>query len=211
VADWKPLCIEARGIPSGGTVAARRFFEARFVPHAVSAGDRPMGRFTGYFEPELKASLAREGRYVVPIYGRPDDLVTVDLGRFRDAWKGERIAGKVEGGALVPYPARDAIEAGALDGRAPVLAWADDPVDVFFLHIQGSGRLVFRDRPGADRGGRDPEGPGLDAGDPRLARGEPRARARPDEPEPVLRVLRMARRARPGGRPARRRGHPAHA
>ncbi|MGD9537854.1 MAG: murein transglycosylase A [Alphaproteobacteria bacterium] len=142
-AGWKPLCAEARDIRQGDTAAARRFFETRFVPHAVRAGDQATGRFTGYFEPELNASLKPDARYRVPLHGRPGDLVTVDLGRFRDAWKGERIAGRVEAGALVPYPARDAISAGALDGKAPVLAWAEDPVDVFFLHIQGSGRLAL--------------------------------------------------------------------
>src|SRR5690606_20481724 len=76
-----------------------------------------------------------------PIYARPADLVTVDLGQFDGALKGRRIEGRVVDGRLRPYPERAAIENGALDGRAGVLVWADDPVDAFFLHIQGSGRV----------------------------------------------------------------------
>lgn len=144
-ADWKPACAEARALGVSDDKAARRFFEARFVPYAVRADDRADGLFTGYYEPELKAALKKDARFRVPLHGRPDDLVTVDLGQFRDAWKGERIAGRVDSGRLVPYAARAEIEAGALDGKAPVLAWVDDPVDAFFLQIQGSGRLALAD------------------------------------------------------------------
>jgi membrane-bound lytic murein transglycosylase A len=69
----------------------------------------------------------------------------VELGQFRPDWRGQRTAGRVVDGQLVPYPARAEIAAGALDGRAPVIAWAADPIDVFFMEIQGSGRLVFDD------------------------------------------------------------------
>src|SRR5690606_9984185 len=71
------------------------------------------------------------------------ELVTVDLGAFRDSLKGERIAGRVVDGALKPYPDRSAIDAGALAGRGLELLWVDDPVAAFFLHIQGSGRVVL--------------------------------------------------------------------
>ncbi len=144
-ADWKPPCAEARSLGPKDDGAVRRFFEARFVPYQVRADDKPEGLVTGYYEPELKAALKQDSRFRVPLHGRPGDLVTVDLGQFRDAWKGERIAGKVDDGRLVPYPSRAEIERGALDGKAPVLAWVDDPVDAFFLQIQGSGRLALAD------------------------------------------------------------------
>jgi membrane-bound lytic murein transglycosylase A len=77
----------------------------------------------------------------VPLYGRPPELVTVDLGRFRDDLKGKRIAGKVEEGALIPFADRKAIDQGALAGRKLEIVWVDDPVEAFFLQVQGSGRV----------------------------------------------------------------------
>jgi membrane-bound lytic murein transglycosylase A len=67
----------------------------------------------------------------------------VDLGRFRDEFKGKRIAGKIQEGSLVPYPDRREIDAGALAGRKLEIAWVDDPVEAFFLQIQGSGRIAL--------------------------------------------------------------------
>ena len=129
-------------IPAGG---ARAFFEASFQPFAVSAGNNPEGLFTGYYEPLLQGSRKRTDRFRVPLYIRPPDLVMVDLGDFREELKGQRIAGRVEEGALVPYPDRKAIAEGALSGRDLELVWVDDPVDAFFLQIQGSGRVRLDD------------------------------------------------------------------
>ncbi|MFL6203379.1 MAG: murein transglycosylase A [Thermoanaerobaculia bacterium] len=125
--------------------SARTFFESSFQPFAVSAGDDPEGLFTGYYEPQLQGSRKRSDRYRVPLYIRPPDLVTVDLGDFREELKGQRIAGRVEEGALVPYPDRKSIEEGALSGKDLELVWVDDPVDAFFLQIQGSGRVRLDD------------------------------------------------------------------
>jgi membrane-bound lytic murein transglycosylase A len=142
--QWKSACQRA-GSPDAAAAGARRYFEREFTPYLVRAGEEPKGLFTGYYEPELAAALARDERHDVPLYGRPEDLVTVDLGAFRDAWKGERIVGRVEDGRLVPYPERTAIDAGVLAGKAPVLAFAADPIDAFFLEIQGSGRLALKE------------------------------------------------------------------
>jgi membrane-bound lytic murein transglycosylase A len=141
-ADWSPVCEAAAQVPAGG---ARAFFEASFQPFAVSAGNNPEGLFTGYYEPLLQGSRKRTDRYRVPLYIRPPDLVMVDLGDFREEPKGQRIAGRVEEGDLVPYPDRKAIEEGALSGRELELVWVDDPVDAFFLQIQGSGRVRLDD------------------------------------------------------------------
>lgn len=143
VGDWHGACAAAPSTASSAQTA-RAFFENWFAPVAVSAGDVREGLFTGYYEPQLRASRTRHGAYQTPIYGLPDDLISVDLGQFRDALKGERIAGRVEGHALVPYATRADIDAKGLD-RAPVLFYGDDPVTVFFLHIQGSGRVVLDD------------------------------------------------------------------
>jgi membrane-bound lytic murein transglycosylase A len=137
VADWRPTCAAAA---KADATAARDFFEQYFAPMAVG-GD---ALFTGYYEPELHASLARHGRYQTPVLGLPDDLVTVDLGRFNDKFKGAHITGRVENRRLVPYPTREAIDAEA-PRAAKILFYADDPVAAFFLHIQGSGRVTFDD------------------------------------------------------------------
>lgn len=143
LADWRAACAAAlKG--SVGATAARRFFETWFRPVAISAGRVKQGLFTGYYEPEIRASRTRHGAFQTPVYGVPDDLITVDLGQFRDEWKHERIAGRVVAHTLVPFASRAEIDAKGL-ATAPALFYADDPVAVFFLHIQGSGRVVFDD------------------------------------------------------------------
>jgi len=123
---------------------ARQFFERDFAPYSVSAGEVRDGLFTGYYEPQLHGSRSQHGAYHTPVYGLPLDLVTVDLGAFRDNLSGEHIAGRVTDHKLVPYDTRANIDTNGLR-TAPVMFYADDPVAVFFLHIQGSGRVVFDD------------------------------------------------------------------
>jgi membrane-bound lytic murein transglycosylase A len=100
---------------------------------------------TGYYEPELAASRNRTERFRYPLYRTPDDLVDVDLGQFC-AECSQRVAkGRVQSGKLVPYYSRAEIDAGALEGRGYEIAWLDDPVEEFFLHVQGSALLRFQD------------------------------------------------------------------
>jgi len=145
-ADWRAPCAQAAAIPMGDHAAAKRFLETAFRPFLASdeaAG--PDGLFTGYYEPELRGSLTRSGAFTIPLRARPADLVMVDLGEFRPELRGQRIAGSVVNGNLRPYPPRAGINQGAIDNRADVLVWVDDPVDAFFLEIQGSGRVVLQD------------------------------------------------------------------
>ena len=144
-ADWRRPCAAAGQRPAGNDAVARAFFETWFTPLAARNNDRWEGLFTGYFEPELRGSLSQGGPYRVPLYARPPDLVTVDLGRFRDHLEGRQIAGRVVDGHLRPFETRAEIDRGALAGKARVLAWVDDPVAAFFLHVQGSGRVVLDD------------------------------------------------------------------
>ena len=98
--------------------------------------------FTGYFEPLYPGSLTPSPDYPVPVYGLPDNLVTVKLGDFSPDWAGKRIIGHVEDQRLVPYYTREEIQReGALREKAPVIAWMQDPVDLYFIQVQGSGRL----------------------------------------------------------------------
>jgi membrane-bound lytic murein transglycosylase A len=138
--DWVAVC---EHVPDAETAAAaRRWLEANFAPLLVAAGGDFDGLFTGYYEPELRGSEIQHGEYREPVYARPDDLVDVDLGQFRDTLKGERIAGRLDGNRLVPYATRGEIDQRGLK-HAHVLFYAPDPVAVFFLHIQGSGRVTL--------------------------------------------------------------------
>ena len=133
-ADWRPAC--------DGAVAARdgrAFFERTFTPYSIGEG-----LVTGYYEPLLNGSETRHGRYQTPVYGLPDDLISIDLGQFRPEWKGEKLAGRLDGRRLLPYPARAEIDVKP-PKAARVLFYGDDPIAVFFLHIQGSGRVWLDD------------------------------------------------------------------
>ncbi len=123
---------------------AREFFEEWFVPVSLSPRFPEEGLFTGYFEPEV----AGRRTPVVggeALYRRPPELVEVELGAFRPELGDARLAGRAVDGQLVPMPDRAAIQAGALAGRNLELVWILDPVEAFFLHIQGSGRVRFDD------------------------------------------------------------------
>lgn len=162
--DWRAACEDAIKISalnfaekSAGNNVARDFFERHFravkiyqrlppKPGGKAAGMpsklTSKGRFTAYFEPFYEARPARSAEFSAPVYARPEDLVTVDLGVFRTELAGQRIAGRIVSGALDPYPDHKAINAGAIVGNARVLAWMR-PTDLFFLQIQGSGRLLL--------------------------------------------------------------------
>jgi membrane-bound lytic murein transglycosylase A len=102
--------------------------------------------FTGYYEPVLNGSLVRTQQYRYPLYRRPDDLVEVDLSSFLPERPGEKIVGRVVNGKLIPYFSRAEIDGqGVLAGKGYELAWVDDPVERFFLHIQGSGQIHLPD------------------------------------------------------------------
>lgn len=139
---WRAPCEAARKIPAGDDTAARAFFQTWFQPFRAAAGESAEGLFTGYYEAELRAAPTRDGRYRHPIHGRPADLVTADLKAFAVEGRTDVLVGRVEGGRLVPYPPRAEIARGT---QAPVLLWAEDPVDVLLLHIQGSGRIQLPD------------------------------------------------------------------
>ena len=145
VAEWKAACAAALNSADMSEAGARAFFERNFTPVLASNNGNEIGLFTGYYEPELNGSRKRAGRFQTPLLARPDDLVMVDLGAFRDNLKGERIAGRVEGSKLVPYAKRGDIVAGALGPRSHALVYVDDPVDAFFLQVQGSGRVKLAD------------------------------------------------------------------
>ena len=135
--DWSAPCAAAKRATDSAA-----FFTTNFI--AIQVGDG-RGLDTGYYEPELAASLDPAPGYAVPLYRRPSDLVEIDLRRFDPALAGKRIWGKLAGKALVPYPDRAAIDGGLLTGQGLELAYAADADAAFFLEIQGSGRLRMAD------------------------------------------------------------------
>ena len=135
--DWSAACAAADGAPD-----AIVFFGEQFEAVRVGSGQ---AFATGYYEPEILGSRTRDDAHQVPIYGKPTDLVELDLGQFADALKGKTIRGRVVDQTFAPYAERSDIDAGALAGHAPVIAWAADPIEFFFLQIQGSGRLRLPD------------------------------------------------------------------
>jgi membrane-bound lytic murein transglycosylase A len=139
--DWQPACTAlARSTPSDDA-SARAFLQQYFRPYAAEGA----GLFTGYYEAELRGSTSQNGIYQTPLYAQPDDLIHADLGDFKPELHGQHIVGKVVGKNMKPYDARAEIAQGSLVGRAHVLIWVDDPVDAFFLEVQGSGRIRLTD------------------------------------------------------------------
>jgi membrane-bound lytic murein transglycosylase A len=137
-------CALASAVPPGDEAAARRFFEAAFVPYAmVSADGSDTGLITGYYEPLLRGSRAKSDVYRYPVYGVPDDLVVVDLAGANPELRNLRLRGRLEGRRVVPYWTRAEITGRPEKIPAPVLAWVADPVDLFFLQVQGSGQIVL--------------------------------------------------------------------
>jgi len=130
--------------------AARAFFEQRFQPYQATQEDGGTdGLITGYYEPLLKGDRVRTARARYPLYAAPDDLITVDLAGVYPELKSLRLRGRLVGNKLVPYPTRKEIEMAA-NGKGngfkgKPIAWAEDPVDLFFLQIQGSGRIELPD------------------------------------------------------------------
>lgn len=127
---------------TGGAAAARSFFESWFVPHHYP-GSGENGFVTGYFEPELEGSRRRSDRFAVPVYRKPDDLVQIAPDVERGSRNDQITAGRRQGSEIVPYATRGEIEDGALDGKGLELMWLSDPVDAYFMHVQGSGRIVL--------------------------------------------------------------------
>ena len=123
----------------------KRFIRSNYLVY------RSMGRdgngevlYTGYYEPHLRGSLIQTEDYRYPIYARPHDLIQIDLSLFKEKYAGQTIIARYSNHQVLPYYDRKEIESdGALNGRAEVLVWVRDPVDVFFLQIQGSGKVYL--------------------------------------------------------------------
>lgn len=141
--EWQKACADAAD--SGRDDASlRRFFEAGFTAYAIVNPDGTAeGTITGYYEPLLRGSRKPSPQYRYPVLGVPDDLLVVDLGEVYPDLKNLRLRGRVDGRRVVPYYSRADIEAGKSAAAGREILWVDDAVDLFFLQIQGSGRVAL--------------------------------------------------------------------
>ncbi|WP_274423472.1 murein transglycosylase A [Chelativorans sp. YIM 93263] len=137
---------EAEKIPNTPSDAeARAFFERHFQPCFINPDNDAQGFVTGYYEPELPASREPSDRFTVPLHARPDDLVSVNESNRPGHLDPELRFARLSDDGLVAYFDREAIDRGALKSRGLELCWLADPVDAFFVHIQGAARLHMQD------------------------------------------------------------------
>jgi membrane-bound lytic murein transglycosylase A len=142
--EWKPACTAARSVASSDHSAVRSYFESWFVPNQIRAADgADTGLITGYYEASLRGARKRGGAFQTALYAVPDDLLTLDLGALYPELKGKRVRGKLAGKKVVPYNARAEMGEARLAGKE--LLYVDDPVEAFFLEVQGSGRVQLAD------------------------------------------------------------------
>jgi membrane-bound lytic murein transglycosylase A len=146
-ARWQAVCEAARGLGQRPPAAAvRQFFESRFEPWSVVNPDGSRdGLITGYYEPLIKGSRTHSDAFRWPIHGVPRDMLTVELADLYPDLRGLRLRGRIVDNKVVPYWTR--AELGQMQDRfqAPTLLWAADPIDLFFLQVQGSGRVELPD------------------------------------------------------------------
>ena len=139
---WQSTCSAAAALGEPSRDTLQRFFETNFTPYQVvnpDGGDS--GLVTGYYEPLLHGSRTRSARYRFPVYAAPDDLLVIDLAEVYPELKNMRLRGRVEGKRVVPYFNRAQIDNGAAPLAGKEILWVDDAVELFFLQIQGSGRV----------------------------------------------------------------------
>jgi membrane-bound lytic murein transglycosylase A len=135
------ILVRAGKLPAGISPArARNFFEAEFVAHSVNDA----AFFTGYYEPEVRGSIVWTTEFQVPLLRAPDDLVEIEPGSVAGLDSSFRFARRTAAG-FNEYADRGAIAAGALAGRGLELVYLHDPVDAFFIHVQGAARIRLDD------------------------------------------------------------------
>lgn len=145
-AHWKPVCASARELTDTTNAALRTWLEARLQPWALVNPDGSRnGLITGYYEPILKGSRQRSKAYAHPVFGPPDDMVVVELAELYPELKHLRLRGRLDGRKLVPYYSREEWASQESKRSPEALLWIDDPIDLFFMQIQGSGQVQLAD------------------------------------------------------------------
>jgi membrane-bound lytic murein transglycosylase A len=143
---WQAVCARINELSQPDNAALRAFFEKNFAPYQVFNPDgSSQGLITGYYEPKLTGNRTKTARFRYPLYAVPEDLLTIDLGEVYPQLKDMRLRGRLQGNRVVPYYNRAEVGNGkaALQGRE--LFWVENAVELFFLQIQGSGRIELPD------------------------------------------------------------------
>jgi len=140
--QWRQACSEAVKISTVGEKNSRDFFESYFQPYQVRNADGSAdGLITGYYGPELLGSRVPTKEYKYPLYRQPDDMLIIDLDSLYPELSQYRLRGRIVGNRVVPYFDRSEIDNGENPLAGQELFWVKDPVELFFLQIQGSGRI----------------------------------------------------------------------
>ena len=144
--QWQAICAGTELVDKNDSEAQRKFFEERMVPFQISNADgSDNGVITGYYEPLLRGSRSKTARFRFPLYAVPDDMLEIDLGDTFPQLKGQRLRGRLSGKKVVPYYKRGEIDALAEPLKGRELFWVEYAVELFFLQIQGSGRIELAD------------------------------------------------------------------
>lgn len=145
-ADWQAICNAVEQLSKPDNIDARAFFETHFTPHTLRGEKgKKEGMITGYYEPLLQGSLEPDERYRYPLYQVPDDMLIIELADIFPALKGKRVRGRVVGNKVLPYYERAEIDSDQTPLSGQELLWVDDRDQLFFLQIQGSGRIQLPD------------------------------------------------------------------
>jgi len=134
---YSDICVKAQNISN-----FKEFFTKEFKAYKiVSTLKEDSGLLTGYYEASLNGSRLRHGKFIYPVYERPDDLVVVDLSSIYPELKNYRLRGRISNGKLVPYYKRSEANSKALNAKT--ICYVDSKIDLFFLEVQGSGRVTL--------------------------------------------------------------------
>lgn len=149
-AGWQDACDGIRNLSETdrkNPVTLRNYYQKYYKPYQLVQNDGATnGLFTGYYEPLLQGAAQKTDKARYPVYGTPPNLLTIELGDLFPELKGKRVRGRLSGdNKVVPYWTREQIEADPSRMNAKTLAWVDDPIELFFLQIQGSGRIQMPD------------------------------------------------------------------
>lgn len=142
--EWQPACTAAENLNPADTETVRAYFESGFsLYQSLQADGGEEGLVTGYYEPLLRGSRMRTAQYAVPLYRTPSNMLTVELSSVYPQLKNMRLRGRIQGNKVVPYLSRAEIDGSTQPLRGNELVWVDNPVEAFFLQIQGSGRVML--------------------------------------------------------------------
>ena len=139
--DYKKHCLNIEKIENN--LELKEYIKENFVPYAVVFNGNEFGKFTSYYEAEIRASFVKDKKYRYPIYGKPNDLIEFNLKDFDKSLPNKRFVGRVKDGKLVKYYSRRDIDFSGID--APVILWGDNIVDIYLMQIQGSAVAVLPD------------------------------------------------------------------